>query len=189
MRRVLVVAAALALAVGLAAAIFRGHGISAVQRRSIPFEPTVVRAAWRFLVPRRVRDTVNPVPDSSVTLKAAREHWADHCAICHDNDGSGDTAVGRRTYPRPPDLRLPATQRLTDGEIFYAIEQGVPWTATPGWTTGTDEGADESWALVRFVRHLPAITPAELEEMARLNPKPPANTEQEKEIEDFLRGK
>jgi hypothetical protein len=72
--------------------------------------------------------------------------------------------------------------------LFYAIEQGIPWTAMPGWTTGTTEGEQESWALVRFIRHLPHVTRDELEEMERLNPKSPVNEEREKEIEDFLKG-
>jgi hypothetical protein len=94
--------------------------------------------------------------------------------------------MGQRVYPQTPDLRSARTQGLTDGELFYAIEQGIPWTAMPGWTTGTSEGEQESWALVRFMRHLPAITPDELKEMERLNPKPPPNPEHEREIEDFL---
>jgi hypothetical protein len=58
----------------------------------------------------------------------------------------------------------------------------------PGWTTNTREGELQSWALVRLIRHLPSITPAELREMEGLNPRPPANPQQEKEIEDFLKG-
>jgi hypothetical protein len=140
------------------------------------------------MVPREVQRAANPVPATPDVLNDARAHWADHCALCHDNDGRGDTPVGRRVYPRVPDLRSPATQGLTDGELFYAIEHGIPWTAMPGWTTSTHEGEMQSWALVRFIRHLPSITPAELREMERLNPKPPANSQQEKDIDDFLKG-
>jgi hypothetical protein len=42
---------------------------------------------------------------------------------------------------------------------------------------------------VRLIRHLPSITPDELSEMERLNPKPPPNAAREKEIEDFLKGR
>jgi hypothetical protein len=58
----------------------------------------------------------------------------------------------------------------------------------PGWTTGTPDGERESWALVRLVRHLPAITADELEEMERLNPKAPADPARERAIDDFLSG-
>jgi hypothetical protein len=39
--------------------------------------------------------------------------------------------IGRRVYPPVPDMREAPTQGLTDGELFYAIEQGIPWTAMP----------------------------------------------------------
>lgn len=188
MRRVLIWSAVGALGVVSGLVYVAGGGISAVHGSPRPFEARVAKAGWRFLVPRQTRDAANPVLATPSVLKEAREHWADHCAVCHDNNGSGDTTIGRRVYPRAPDLRAARTQQLTDGELFYAIEQGIPWTAMPGWTNGTAEGERASWALVRFIRHLPALTADELNEMERLNPRPPVNQEDEKAIEDFLKG-
>jgi hypothetical protein len=85
-------------------------------------------------------------------------------------------------------MRSAAGQRLTDGELFYAIEQGIPWTAMPGWGNGSSDGAQQSWALVRFIRHLPNLTPDEVKEMERLNPRPPPNEAREQDIDDFLTG-
>lgn len=164
-------------------------GLSATRRQPWPLESRVAAAVWRAFVPGRIRNAANPVPATAEVLTAARAHWADHCALCHANDGSGDTPVGRRVYPRPPDMRAETVQKLTDGELFYAIEQGIPWTAMPGWATGIAEGERDSWSLVRLIRHLPSITPDELSEMERLNPKPPPNAAREKEIEDFLKGR
>ena len=165
-----------------------GRGISAVSRQPLPLEANLAEAAWRFLVPVAVRTATNPVVATPAVLKEAREHWADHCALCHGNDGSGETQLGRRVYPPVPDMRGARTQALTDGELFYAIEQGIPWTAMPGWTTGSKDGELETWALVRLVRHLPAITPEEIQEMENLNPRAPASDAREREIEDFLKG-
>jgi hypothetical protein len=36
--------------------------------------------------------------------------------------------LARGLYPKPPDMRLARTQDLTDGELFYIIERGVPLT-------------------------------------------------------------
>jgi mono/diheme cytochrome c family protein len=188
MRRVLITSVVGVVGLAGALVLTAGGGISAVRRRPWPLEERAAKAGWRFLVPSQMRATANPVPATAVVLKAAREHWADHCAACHDNDGSGETTLGRRVYPPAPDLRAVGTQHLTDGELFYAIEQGIPWTAMPGWTTGTAEGERESWALVRFIRHLPAITSDELKDMERLNPTPPPNEEREREIDEFLKG-
>lgn len=187
MRRVLIALVAVLLG---AAALFigsRGAGISALGREPMLERPLAV-SVWRHLVPADIRARENPVPDTEEALKDAREHWADHCALCHGNDGAGDTTMGRRVYPRVPDMRSAAGQHLTDGELFYAIEQGIPWTAMPGWGNGSSEGARQSWALVRFIRHLPHLTPEEVKEMERLNPRPPPNATREREIDDFLQG-
>ena len=189
MRRLAIVVAALVVVLAALLIVKRGAGISAVSGSPWPLEARTAKAAWRFLVPPSIRDAPNPVNLTPAIMKSAREHFADHCALCHDNDGSGATAVGRRVYPRAPDMRDATTQRLTDGELFYAIEQGIPFTAMPGWTTGSELGAQESWGLVHFIRHLPSITSDELREMERLNPKAPANEERDREIEDFLRGR
>lgn len=188
MRRLLLWGAVLAgLALITLVVLVRGMGITA--RRDPPaLEKRAAKAAWRFLIPGEIRRGNNPEPSTPEVLRAGLEHFADHCALCHANNGSGDTAIGRRIYPPSPDLREAASQGLSDGELFYAIEQGIPWTAMPGWATGTPEGEKESWVLVRFIRHLPALTPAELEEMERLNPKSSAELERDREIDEFLRG-
>lgn len=55
-------------------------------------------------------------------------------------------------------MRAARSQQLTDGELFYAIEQGIPFTAMPAWTIASAEGERQSWELVRFIRHLPTLT-------------------------------
>ena len=38
-------------------------------------------------------------------------------------------------------MRLPATQQLTDGELFYIIENGIRLTAMPAWGDDAMAGA------------------------------------------------
>jgi mono/diheme cytochrome c family protein len=116
------------------------------------------------------------------------EHWADHCAVCHGNDGSGATEIGEGLYPRSPDMRLPATQDLTDGELFYIIENGVKLTGMPAWGNGTPEGEVSSWHLVHFIRRLPNLSEAELTEMDGLNPRGPEAWRALEEERRFLAG-
>ena len=170
---VLVLAGVIALVAGLW--LIRG-GISA---KATPgeFETTLARRARTLAIPRSARDVRNPVPLTPQVLAEGREHFADHCAICHGNDGSGDTEVGRGLYPRAPDMRQPATQSLPDGELFYIIENGVRLTGMPAWAS--HEGTDENWHLVHFIRHLPKLTPAALEAMKTLNPKAPDERREE----------
>ena len=137
------------------------------------------RHAWHF---------ENPVPKSDEVLSEGMAHFADHCASCHANDGSGNTEMGRSLYPRAPDMRLAATQDLNDHELFYIIENGIRLTGMPAWGTGTRQSEDASWILVHFIRHLPHITPEEVEQMEGLNPKSPEEIRQQIEEEQFLGG-
>ena len=137
---------------------------------------------------RRHSSVPNPIAASQENFLAAREHFADHCASCHGNDGAGLTEMGRNLYPKAPDMRLPPTQQLSDGELFYIIENGVMLTGMPAWSTGTPDGEKSSWQLVHFIRRLPSLTADDLQAMEQLNPRSRAEYEEERKIEEFLEG-
>jgi mono/diheme cytochrome c family protein len=181
----LLVVAAVAL---VAAWITRGMGFTSRWTPSA-LETTVMRGARHWATPAAIRTQPNPVAASPEIVRAGMAHWADHCAICHDNDGSGRTPMGKSFYPPAPDMRVARTQQMTDGELFYVIERGVPFTGMPAWGTGTPDGERDSWTLVHFIRRLPALTDQEIAEMEKLNPKSAAQLEQERSISDFLKGK
>ena len=151
-------------------------------------ESWLARRIRHMAVPESAKELTNPMPDSPETLSQARSHWADHCASCHANNGSGDIAMGRQMYPPAPDMRKPETQSMTDGELFYVIQNGIRLTGMPAWGSGTPQDAQDSWKLVRFIRHLPAISAAEEQEMKDLNPKTPDELKEEQEERDFLNG-
>lgn len=179
--------AAAALLVLVAAILTKGIGFSA---RATPwaFEERVALAARSWAIPSADRSRVNPVAATPEVLKEGMAHWADHCALCHANDGSGDAGMGKSLYPPAPDMRGARTQTLTDGELFYLIEHGVPLTGMPAWSTGTEDGERASWALVHFVRHLPKLTPGEIRGMEKLNPVRPADPARDQRFDDFLKG-
>jgi mono/diheme cytochrome c family protein len=139
-------------------------------------------------VPSDLRGRKNPVPSTPEVLAEANGHFADHCAVCHGNDGKGRTAMGPNFYPKVPDLTLPETQSQSDGELFATIENGIRLTGMPGWGNGTAESAYGSWTLVHFIRHLPKISPEELAEMESLNPKSRKELEEEEQMRRFLAG-
>jgi len=151
-------------------------------------EARTARTIRTLAIRPRVRGVTNPVPASDAVIMEGMEHFADHCAVCHGNDGSGNTEMGRGLYPRAPDMRLPATQNLSDAELFYIIENGVRLTGMPGWATGTKAGETSSWHLVHFIRHLPKLTAEEAEHMEELTPKSPQAVRQQIEEEKFLQG-
>ena len=161
------------------------RGISARAEPSAA-EAFIARHLRHLAIPRAAREAVNPVPVSPEVLMEAMEHFADHCAFCHANDGSGNTDIGKGLYPKPPDMKQSATQNLSDGELFYIIQNGVRFTGMPGFAT--DGSHEDSWKLVRFIRHLPMITDEELAQMKEMNPKTPADLKEEEEIKRFLEG-
>jgi len=164
------------------------RGFSARDNPSV-VETYVAKTARRLSVSASERNAKNPFAPTPEVLSEARAHFADHCAICHGNDGSGQTMIGGGLYPKPPDLRQPETQNLTDGELFWIIENGVRFTGMPAFSTGGEHGGMQgSWKLVHFIRHLPHLTAAERIEMERYNPKGLDERAEEQQENDFLNG-
>jgi mono/diheme cytochrome c family protein len=149
-------------------------------------EAMIARTARTMAIPASARAQQNPIPASSDVIAEGMAHYADHCATCHANDGSGQTEMGQGLYPKAPDMRLSATQDMSDGELFYVIEHGIRFTGMPGWRTGTAAGEESSWHLVHFIRRLPNLTSVELDAMKERNPRSPAEIRLELEEERFL---
>jgi mono/diheme cytochrome c family protein len=171
--------------------IMGARGFSAREHPSAA-ERWVARRVRTMAAPADAIGRANPVPDSPEVLAEARAHWADHCAGCHANNGSGDTEMGKRMYPPAPDMRQAETQQMTDGELFFIIQNGIRMTGMPAWG-GANHGAhshdeEDSWKLVRFVRHLPQVTAEEERSMQSLNPKSPDELQEEQEEKEFLNG-
>src|SRR5689334_6054493 len=166
--------------------MLQGRGVSARPEPSaIEARGALLMRSW--LTPSTFKGLKNPVSDTEENFIAAREHFADHCASCHANDGSGNTELGKSLYPKAPDMRV-RTQQLSDGEIYYFIENGIRLTGMPAWGTGTPEGERASWQLVNFIRRMPKLTPEDIAVMEKLNPVSPAAIEEQKKIDDFLNG-
>ena len=172
---------------GLAAYSILSRGLSTRVPPSW-IEATLARTMRKAATPRLLRDAKNPVQASADVMEEALAHFADHCASCHGNDGSGNTDIGRSFYPPVPDMRAVTTQGLTDGELFAIVENGIRLTGMPAWGTGTPEGERQSWALVHFIRRLPTLTPDDVAKMEELNPKSPHQFREEEEIRKFLAG-
>lgn len=182
------------LFVGLAALMgaiglwyFLESGVSANEQPG-RVEEFIARRVRNMAIARRAKSLTNPIEYSGEVVADGRAHFADHCAICHANDGSGKTPIGSGLWPKAPDMRQPQTQNLSDGELFWIIENGIRFTGMPAWSTGTQDGETASWHLVHFIRRLPKLTPEELEEMEGLNPQSPSEIRRQIEEERFLKG-
>jgi mono/diheme cytochrome c family protein len=162
------------------------RGFSARETPS-KMEVLVATKARALAVPASYRSLKNPAPNTPENIRAGMEHFADHCFLCHANNGSGDTSFGKNMYPKPPDMRSAETQDKSDGELFYTIYNGIRLSGMPAFGQKDQSDADSTWQLVHFIRHLPSLTPQEEELMESLNPKSPVEQREESEEEEFLK--
>ena len=79
----------------------RTHKFSAKDKPSW-LESTFAQHARNISVPADARGLKNPRPATDEIMSEAREHWTEHCSICHGIDGRGDTVIGRGMYPPAP---------------------------------------------------------------------------------------
>src|ERR1700751_315404 len=120
---VLLTVVAVIVSATIYAAVLVRRGFSAREPPSW-IEAFAANIAKSLAVPATYR-MKSPYAPTAENLREGEEHFADHCASCHGNDGSGDTLFGKGLYPKPPDLRSADTQSKSDGELYYTIVNGV----------------------------------------------------------------
>lgn len=158
----LVVTAIVLVPLGYSISAVLRHGFSAREKPS-RIEAFLAGHARRIATPADAKTLRNPYAPIPEIVAEGRDHFAEHCAVCHGNDGRGNTVIGRNLYPKAPDMTDAETQKLTDGELYYIISNGVRFTGMPAW--GGEDSPEEIWKLVLFIRRLPQLTPDELKVM------------------------
>lgn len=151
-------------AVGFTYWFISEHSFSA-RVKPMAVEAFLARHVRSLAVPPGTKSLKNPLEATPLLTAEARDHFADHCATCHGNNGDGKTMIGSNLYPPAPDMRLENTQELSDGEIFYIIKNGIRFTGMPGF--GGDDS--DNWKLVTFIRHIPKLSESEIELMTEIN--------------------
>src|SRR5258707_14864847 len=118
-RRTVAIITAVAF-LGLVAAVAASLLHNGLSSRATPtrFEIMIARNARHLAIPSNARLTQNPLLASGEDLRDARLHFADHCAICHGNDGGGETMLGEGVHPHPPDFGSQRQRNLTNAELF-----------------------------------------------------------------------
>jgi mono/diheme cytochrome c family protein len=160
LRDALVTLAALAVGAAILGFLFTRNGLSA--RTEPPaIEKAIAKRIHWLSVPSSAKRTPNPFARDAGAWIAGGRQFQDHCAVCHEEDGSGKTEIGKNVYPKAPDLRLEDTQRLSDGALYFVIANGVRYTAMPAWSG--EHTPEEIWRMVSFIRKLPKATPEDLE--------------------------
>ena len=173
---------------GVLTALWLLPGVFSAKATPPDWEIKIARFLRHLATPSHFLKMSNPIRFSPEMLAEGRHHFADHCAICHANDGSGKSEMGPNFYPPVPDLRDPVIQNMADGELFYVIHSGIRFTGMPAWGKNDPSEDTDSWKLVLFIRHLPDITPEEIAEMKTLNPMTKEERAEQEALDRFLSG-
>ena len=141
----------------------RGTGFSAREQPSW-MEKVMAQNARKIATPSDAKSLKNPRQQQTEEMIAeADEHFVEHCAMCHGVDGRGDTVIGKNLYPKAPDMTMADTQQLSDGELYYIINNGIRLTGMPAW--GSEDKPEAIWDLVSLIRRLPKLSSEELKRL------------------------
>lgn len=167
LRRIVFALAALVGTVAVVAFVgIRRNGLAA-DRPPSRLETAVARRIVALSIPTTASAASNPHAGDLAAWRPAAAHFADHCAACHGSDGRGRSELGPHMYPPVPDLTSGSIQELSDGDLFWIIQNGVRWTGMPAFRDA--HTTDETWRLVSFVRHLSSVGVNDSQEAGRQN--------------------
>ena len=154
-----------AIAIGCLFVYARGQGFSARAQPSW-MELTMALNARKIATPADAKSLANPRQQQTAEMIGeADEHFVEHCGVCHGIDGRGDTIIGKNLYPRVPDMTKADTQNLSEGELYYIINNGIRLTGMPAW--GSEDKPEAIWDLVSLIRRLPKLSPEELQRLQK----------------------
>jgi len=63
-----------------------------------------------------------PRSNAAAAIQSAKSLYQSKCAVCHANDGSGNTAKGRELKVR--DFRSPEVKKMTDAQLYEICAKG-----------------------------------------------------------------
>lgn len=156
MRRILLVAVAVLVALAAVGALIVGTGIYNVAADE-PHTSLVFRALEttreRSIAVRADEINVPPLDDAAMVRRGAGNYDA-MCVGCHLAPGKSDSELKAGLYPTPPDLTKHT--RLEPAEAFWVIKHGIKSTGMPAW--GKSMNDPYIWDLVAFVRALPSLS-------------------------------
>ena len=106
------------------------------------------------------------VVDEPLILRG-QERYEIYCAVCHDENGTGNGLVHQRAVALQETKWVPPTNLLTqdvrdrpEGQLFQAISDGV--RNMPGYKTQINVA--DRWAIVAYVQQLQATQPVAIVE-------------------------
>jgi thiosulfate dehydrogenase len=133
---------------------------AALHATALPLEHWAARTALRATLAQESPKGPNPVPLTDANLIAGIGLFGQHCAICHGTAQGRASAspVALGEYPRPPQLAADGVEDDPEGWTYWKIENGIRWTAMPGWKGALTP--QQMWTLALFLKHMDKLPPA-----------------------------
>jgi cytochrome c553 len=98
---------------------------------------------------------IRPPPlDDPDLVRLGAAHFHGGCAFCHGSPDLPLSPVAKQMLPPPPDLAS-AAPHWKEQELFWIVKNGLKYTGMPAWPS--QQRDDEVWAVVAFLRRLPAL--------------------------------
>jgi len=120
------------------------HWLSQVSRRSIE---------------RHASSATNPYAADPAAAAAGLAHYRENCLACHGARDVDTAEFAKGLNPAPPMLDMDDVQKMSDGQLFWVVANGLRATGMPAFAP--THSPREIWQIVSFVRHLPKLSEAE----------------------------
>jgi len=93
--------------------------------------------------PAKARDRSNPYGGQPDAIAAGEKLFRQHCAECH-----GEDALGKN---HAANLRSPAVQNATPGQLAWLLWNGNLWHGMPSWSGISEQ---RRWQIVTYLKSL-----------------------------------
>jgi mono/diheme cytochrome c family protein len=157
--RFLALIGALAIVVGIGAAVFFLGGFYNVAATAE--DPAIVH--WALVQTRTAsinRHATDQPPaniNDAQTVQAGAKAFAEHrCANCHGAPGVPWLKYSEGLNPDPPDLKKVVDQ-ITPAQLFWVVKNGINMTGMPSFQLAGAKD-EEIWAIVAFIKKLPTVS-------------------------------
>ena len=127
----------------------KGHG---------PFEHWLLNTTMKSSVRRHAEDIAVPDLTNPKLMQLGFHHYDEMCVSCHGAPGVPPAELAKGLTPRPPAL-AEEDEQWSPAELYWIVKNGIKMTGMPAW--GPTHGDKDLWAIVAFLRELPALSPQE----------------------------
>ena len=173
--RILAMIGALAIIVGIGAAVFFFGGFYSIAGTAedpaiVTWALTQVRTAS---IDRHALDQPPASINDAASVQAGAKAFAAHgCFNCHGAPGVAWLKFSEGLHPDPPDLKDVVNDR-TPAQLFWVIKNGINMTGMPSFALAGVKD-DEIWSIVAFLKKLPGVSEADYKTWTASVPASPA---------------